>query len=445
MTLSPVTLRRSIVLLVILCAMAAQPDGEMTTRGQAPSGGRLMYTGPGSCSSVSCHGSVKPVAGSRILQTEYSTWIVQDKHARATDVLTNAVSVRMAKLLGIGRPDTAPKCLACHALDVPAEQRARTFASQEGVSCESCHGPASGWLGEHTTRGWTHAQSVERGMIDTKDPVRRTEVCLACHLGNSEKFVDHVMIAAGHPDLVFDLEAFSAAMPRHWQENPAAEPLRTVRTWSAGQAVHLRASLERLAWRARGPVWPEYAELDCFSCHHRLTRAEDSWRQAQGYPARRPGHPPWNTSRIAVSRHVFRLIDAPTAQQVEAEVGKVAAVATRIDANRDEVAAAAKRAADLVGRLVPRAAERSFTRAETERLIRAIVEDAPQIAAQGERAAEQAAMALESLFAAHTPRGSQSGAARAAIDALFRQLEDPSAFDPHSFTAAMKKVGGTIP
>jgi hypothetical protein len=41
------------------------------------------YIGPGSCAATSCHGSVKPVAGSRILQNEYSTWILQDKHSRA--------------------------------------------------------------------------------------------------------------------------------------------------------------------------------------------------------------------------------------------------------------------------------------------------------------------------------------------------------------------------
>ncbi len=36
------------------------------------------YIGPGSCAATSCHGSVKPVAGSRIYQNEYSTWILQD-------------------------------------------------------------------------------------------------------------------------------------------------------------------------------------------------------------------------------------------------------------------------------------------------------------------------------------------------------------------------------
>src|SRR5687768_15973800 len=178
------------------------------------------YVGPGSCSAVACHGAIRAVPGARILQTEYSTWIARDRHARATEVLGSAVSQRMARILGIGPPQQAPKCLACHALDVPPAARGRTFAT-EGVSCEACHGPAAGWLGYHVTRDATHEESVKRGMYDTKDVVKRTEKCLTCHLGTSEKFVDHEMIAAGHPDLVFELEAFSAAMPRHWKE-PAA-------------------------------------------------------------------------------------------------------------------------------------------------------------------------------------------------------------------------------
>src|SRR6266853_1564424 len=85
------------------------------------------YTGPGSCSSPACHGGVTAREETSVLQNEYSTWVVRDKHAHAYTVLTNPVGTRMAKILGLQKPDTAPKCLACHALDVPAEQRAKTF------------------------------------------------------------------------------------------------------------------------------------------------------------------------------------------------------------------------------------------------------------------------------------------------------------------------------
>src|SRR5260370_39926455 len=80
------------------------------------------YIGPGSCASTSCHGNVKPIAGSRILQNEYSTWIIQDKHTRAYQAVTGDVGARMARLLKLGmNGDAAAKCLACQATDPPPE------------------------------------------------------------------------------------------------------------------------------------------------------------------------------------------------------------------------------------------------------------------------------------------------------------------------------------
>src|SRR5277367_4340973 len=72
----------------------------------------VKYIGPGSCAATSCHGSVRPVAGSRILQNEYSTWILQDKHSRAYSALTGEVGERMAHILKLGgKAEEAPKCL----------------------------------------------------------------------------------------------------------------------------------------------------------------------------------------------------------------------------------------------------------------------------------------------------------------------------------------------
>ena len=281
------------------------------------------YTGPGSCSSPSCHGGVQPRADTSVEQNEYSTWVVRDKHAQAYAVLSNPIAQRMALILELPRPDTAPKCLACHALDVPADQRARTFDATDGVSCESCHGPASNWLGPHTTKGWTHEKSIEVGMYDTRNLVHQSEKCLSCHLGSREKFVDHEMIAAGHPDLYFELASFTAVMPRHWKEPLDKDPWMDVRALAAGQAVQLREQLKRVAREAQDGIWPEYAELDCFACHHSLTAAKDSWRQERGYPGRRPGNPPWNLSRYAVLRQLAKEVDPNTGQQLESGVNKL--------------------------------------------------------------------------------------------------------------------------
>jgi hypothetical protein len=179
-----------------LCALLFAP-GILLAAENEP----IKYIGPGSCAATSCHGSVKPVAGSRILQNEYSTWIIKDKHSRAYQALTGDIGERMARILKLGtKAEEAPKCLVCHALYTTAQQRGRVFEISEGVSCENCHGPASAWLGPHTTRSWPHEKSVALGMHDTRDVIHRMEKCLECHLGTKEKFVDHEMIAAGHPD-----------------------------------------------------------------------------------------------------------------------------------------------------------------------------------------------------------------------------------------------------
>src|SRR5580658_4801176 len=200
------------------------------------------FTGPGSCASPSCHGSVQVRTDTSVEQNEYSTWVVKDKHARAFAVLSNDVAKRITRLMGLKQPDTEPRCLACHALDVPEAQRARTFDMTDGVSCEACHGPASNWLGKHTEKGWTHQQSVALGMKDLRDPANRAENCLTCHLGTKDKNVDHELIAAGHPDLVFELPSFTSAMPKHWKEagekpNGTPAPWFEVRELAAGQAV----------------------------------------------------------------------------------------------------------------------------------------------------------------------------------------------------------------
>jgi len=412
------------------------------------------YTGPGSCSSTSCHGSVKPRADSRIFQDEYSIWVVKDKHAKAYEALTSLVGQRMGRILGIGKSEQAAKCLACHALDVPAEARARTFELTEGVTCENCHGPSSAWLGPHTTRGWTHEQSVAAGMYDTRNLARRTEKCLSCHLGTQEKSVDHEMIAAGHPDLYFELDSFSAVMPRHWKtpresaSGVAAEndAWAGVRDWGTGQAVQLRASMERIAWRAKGKNWPEYSDLQCFSCHHALTAPEQSWRQERGYAGRRPGDPPWNGSRYAIFRELAHQVDNEAAARLDEQVAQIAKMLSQVDPNRESVAAAATNTASLSSQFVARIQAQPYDAAMTLRLLQRISGDAEEISDEGERAAEQAAMALDSLFIAwsRNARPANESEIRVAINGLFQQLENPSAYNPADFARQMRKVNSLL-
>ena len=412
---------------------------------QGDTPGPSKYNGPGSCSSPACHGGVQARDETSVLQNEYSTWVVRDKHAHAFAVLSNPVATRMAKIMGLPKADTAPRCLACHALDVPVDQRARTFDLTDGVGCENCHGPASAWLGPHTTRDWKYDKSLELGMYDTRNLIKRSEKCLTCHLGTPEKFVDHELIAAGHPDLYFELVSFMAVMPAHWKEVDK-DPWFAVRTLGVGQAVQLREQLKRVARESQGGIWPEYAELDCFACHHSLVAAKDSWRQERGYDGRRPGNPPWNLSRFVVFRRVIQEADPGLAQQLRSEVDRVYALVTALGSDRRQVATQALAASEVADRMAQRLSGMQFDQAMTMRLMKSISGDADSIAEQGERAAEQATMALKSLFTAYSTNAHPANEKQimAAIEGLFRQLDDPSAYNGFKFARELKSVNSLL-
>lgn len=428
----------ALLLLAVPALAASPPQTAGTVTGK--------YVGPGGCAASSCHGSVQPKTVTRIFQNEYSIWIAQDKHARAFSVLSNPVSMRIGRILNIGRPDQAAKCLVCHSLYVPAEQRVQIFEPDDGVSCESCHGPASGWLGPHTQRDWPHEKSVALGMYDTRNLSGRTEKCLTCHLGTAEKFVDHEMIAAGHPDLTFELALFTSVMPRHWKMPQSYETgaWRQVQAWGVGEAVQLRASLNRVSRRAKDAkgAWPEYAELDCFACHHSLTPALDSWRQERGYPGRRAGNTPWNQSREVIFRALVEEISPDAARQFNEEIARLAKLMNELNGNREEIGASADRAAALADQLGKQVEAQNYDAALTLRLMRRVARDGTSIANEDERAAEQAAMTLDSLFTAYNQNVKPANGAevRAGIDGLFQQLQNPSAYSAPRFAAQMQRV-----
>jgi len=440
------------ILRVVLCAWFLAIPAMLSAQNEP-----IKYIGPGSCAATSCHGSVKPIAGSRIFQNEYSTWIIQDKHSRAYQALTGDVGERMARILKLGaKAEEAPKCLACHALNPAPEQRGRAFEISEGVSCENCHGPASAWLGPHTTRSWPHEKSVALGMADTRDVIHRTEKCLECHLGTKNKFVDHEMIAAGHPDLYFELDSFSAVMPRHWKVPRESEPGKGVedaawvgvREWSTGQAMQLRAEMERLTWRAKNErfdkkdIWPEYSELSCFACHHSLGPAKDSWRQEHGYAGRRPGDPAWNSSRYAIFRLLAKQIDSASAQELDRQLLLVSDEMSKLNPDRNAVASAAFAATSLAQRIAERLATMQYDQALALRMLQTISGDAENISLADERAAEQATMAMDSLYIAYSKDAKPAKApeVRAAINALFQQLENPSSYNADQFASALRRI-----
>ncbi len=193
-------------------------------------------------------------------------------------------------------------------------------------------------------------------------------------------------------------------------------------------------------------VWPEYSELSCFACHHPLGPAKDSWRQEHGYVGRRPGDPAWNSSRYAVFRLLAKQIDSANAQELDHQLLAVSVEMSKLNPDRNSVASAASASASLAQRIAERLATMQYDQAVALRMLQRISEDAENIALADERAAEQAAMAMDSLYIAYSRDAKPANAAevRAAINELFQQLENPSAYNADQFASSLRRIRALI-
>ena len=300
--------------------VAASPgDARPETGSASPPSSASRLVGANSCAARGCHGAVGPVAPLSgdvfIKDGAFTTWSQFDPHARAYEVLRDRRSVRIAKnlgkALGAEKAHEAKTCLACHATATSPETTGSGASVVDGVSCESCHGPAGAWLETHLGQGWPKNLPGRRsqGNLVLSSAADRARACVDCHVGNRSRGMDvnHDLIAAGHPRLHFEYSAYLANYPKHWREKDRATGAGNSEAlaWITGQLVTARASLGLLAERAgdsmagspSGPLktapWPELAESECFACHHGLEKP--GWTPDRGPFAVKPGQPAWAT------------------------------------------------------------------------------------------------------------------------------------------------------
>jgi hypothetical protein len=266
--------------------------------------------GPGSCASAGCHG--RPFNGiTRDWTTAYSVWLCEDPHRRAFEVLYAERSVDIYRNLHSTTKlaDDPPadkdylefleqRCIGCHATD-PSARSPSTYLS--GVHCESCHGAAGGWLHDHYVAAWPKPGAAKRaslnptGFRDTKDLRTRAGICVDCHVGPQDRGlmsdVDHDLIAAGHPRLTFEFDAYLENYPKHW--DAAADVARHqkqaggsfhVDAWRFGQEQVARQLVEQIGLRqhmTRSAV-ADFSSFECFDCHHALGSASHRGAAARG-------------------------------------------------------------------------------------------------------------------------------------------------------------------
>ena len=278
---------------------AASPDATVASPSRRVQPPRALL-GAGSCTSSGCHASA--VEGHAAWQSSYTVWATRDPHTRAERVLHEPLAAQIVTLLAARDPSRPmvpahehTACIGCHATG-------RGPTAREGVSCESCHGPAGDWLVAHTVPGWRAAGNTQ-GMVDLADPFVCAQQCAGCHVGGtpaadgSPREVSHDLIAAGHPRLAFELRSFKEAEPPHWRDRFAAAPtsaaasapgspaLDPLDEWALGRLGAVHAFLSQIAQQAgastrpqsglKADVWPEFTAFDCYGCHRPAVSAVD--------------------------------------------------------------------------------------------------------------------------------------------------------------------------
>ena len=190
------TLTRLLRPLPVLAALCLVLVGTLGLTSATPSSmlAKNRYLGAESCES--CHSAEG--AGD-----QYHAW-KEMKHAGAFELLKSERSLEVAKEQGItGDPWKADACLKCHVTGhgEDPKQFKKSFKVEEGVSCESCHGPSE----QHKKvrfRAAAEEEDEEEGFGDEE-----------------EELAEYVEIPAGemvqHPDKALCLECHNPESPTY--------------------------------------------------------------------------------------------------------------------------------------------------------------------------------------------------------------------------------------
>jgi hypothetical protein len=366
-------------------------------------------------------------------------------------VLSNELSQRIAQNLGLKSPATEERtCLACHST-APREQGGPRFAVEDGVSCESCHGAAERWLVPHAQASWKQVAARDKsesyGLTNTKDVTIRAEVCVQCHVGSGDREVNHDLLAAGHPPLVFELDAFTANMPPHWRETPDKPATFGAQAWAVGQAVSLKQSLSLLHDRARNERWPEFAEFDCYACHHDL-RAK-SWRRELGYGDRPPGSPVWSNPQSFLARRLAAATGTPSPG--DGEFDRLRKLLSRSNSPAKDVEAAARECLNVAALIVRQVSQQEWDAGRLRRLLVELANE-PQPEHLDYGTAANLTMAVGAVFEsiARVESSAAGGPTtwgkrlRPALDQLYADVDRPAEFDAPRFVEHLKMFRSVV-
>jgi hypothetical protein len=168
-----------------------------------------------------------------------------DAHKVTVDAFYDdpAAYEKIAKLAGVDPASMLKgnnQCMTCHGTVISGKEAREV---EEGVSCESCHGPGSGYKDPHSEgqagqgiNRTGYKKGLQLGMVENKNLDVRGKTCVRCHY-----ITDQKLISAGHPDGArFNYISGIKKVAKHWKRPPADADLN-------------KAPFER-AMSAKGPV-----------------------------------------------------------------------------------------------------------------------------------------------------------------------------------------------
>ena len=114
-----------------------------------------------------CHN--KPTTGQ-----QYKKWS-ELKHSKAMESLSSQASLDYAKANNIADPTKDPGCLKCHSTLGSIDKSLNlSLTYEEGVSCETCHGPGSKYKVMAIMK--SREKSIQNGLI-----IPDENLCKKCH------------------------------------------------------------------------------------------------------------------------------------------------------------------------------------------------------------------------------------------------------------------------
>lgn len=107
----------------------------------------------------------------------------ESKHAKAFESLATPEAKEFAAKRGVSDPQTSGKCLKCHstAYGFTEERVTQAIPVEEGISCESCHGPGKDYMKKNIME--KKEDAIANGLN-----IPNEQTCRKCHNEESPTF-----------------------------------------------------------------------------------------------------------------------------------------------------------------------------------------------------------------------------------------------------------------